>query len=125
MSAAIQADVPRTLIGEPQSIRQILLRLIRNAVRFTKRGKISIEVRIKQCPDGSERLCFSVSDTGAGIPAPKKEAVFCESSRLRLFRDYVRSIGGELDFQSIEGLGSSFYFELPFSPSGEEPPNRE
>lgn len=72
----IEDEVPDKLIGDPYRLRQILINLISNAVKFTHEGKILIEVRLIEKYDGNITLFFSVADTGIGIPKNKLESIF-------------------------------------------------
>lgn len=115
-------DLPVVIRGDEQRLRQVLLNLLANAIKFTDRGRVSLHV--SQAETG--RMCFSVRDSGIGIPEDQLEAIF-EPFRqgedagrraggtglgLSISRQLVRMMGGEITVQSREGEGSVFSFEL-------------
>jgi PAS domain S-box-containing protein len=121
------------LMGDPTRLRQILINLLGNAVKFTVSGEIVLSV---ENADSPEELRFSVRDTGIGIPADKLDTVFkdfsqADSSTTRKFggtglglgisRSLVEQMGGHLTVQSVEGEGSTFQFTVRF----ERAPERE
>ncbi|MCP5181929.1 MAG: response regulator [Pseudomonadales bacterium] len=130
----IAPDVPRHVVGDSARIRQILLNLAGNAVKFTERGEVVVEVR--RAGDGdpaTQTLEFLVRDTGIGIAAHRLQAIFeqftqAEGSTTRRFggtglglsisRALVRMMGGDLQVTSSEGQGSTFSFriDLPDNP---------
>jgi len=112
-------------VGDPTRIRQILLNLIGNAVKFTRNGSISVEA--KRMNEG-ERVEFRVTDTGIGIPADARERIFEDFvtldpsfSRavggtglgLAIVRRLVLAMDGEIGLESTSGYGSSFWVRLP------------
>ncbi|NTV69169.1 MAG: response regulator [Azonexaceae bacterium] len=144
VSATVQEDVPRRLRGDPLRIRQVLLNLLGNAIKFTDQGEVELTVSSESLPRGLARLHFSVRDTGVGIPLEKQAHIFEafaqeDSSTSRRFggtglglsisRDLVRLMGGRMWLESTPGQGSTFHFsiELPIaeeataSPDGNNP----
>ncbi len=123
-----QPGLPLYLMADDTRLRQILLNLLGNALKFTASGSIGLTVSGEQIPQGLWRLRFVVSDTGIGISADKREVIF-ESFRqadgstsrryggtglgLAISRDLARLLGGTLVVDSIEGGGSTFRLELP------------
>jgi signal transduction histidine kinase/CheY-like chemotaxis protein len=121
-------DVPHTVIGDPGRLRQVLLNLVGNAIKFTERGEI--EVSVRRVPPGAEaeaRLCFCVRDTGIGIPREKFASIFesfsqADSSTTRKYggtglgltitTHLVALMGGQIELDSELGVGSSFSFTL-------------
>ena len=118
---------PRTVIADNLRLRQVLFNLAGNAVKFTERGHILLEVRQVSERPGRSCLRFSISDTGIGIPADKLEDIFqhftqADYSSTRRFggtglglsisRRLVAMMGGEIQVESTVGVGSSFFFEL-------------
>jgi PAS domain S-box-containing protein len=115
LPAFVQGDAPR--------LRQILLNLLGNAVKYTEHGS----VRLTIAASADDRLRFEVSDTGPGIPGAEQERVFEAFYQtglgeatgegtglgLAISREYCRMLGGELRLESHPDRGSRFYFELP------------
>jgi len=129
--AYIGRDVPNRLVGDPTRLRQIILNLIGNATKFTDTGGIVLRVSRESGDGGAPRLRFAVQDTGIGIPAAKKDAIFAsftqvDSSTTRKYggtglgltisRHLVEMMDGRIWVLSEEGRGSTFLFEVPFSP---------
>jgi signal transduction histidine kinase/CheY-like chemotaxis protein len=131
----IAPDVPDSLIGDAMRLRQVLLNLLTNAVKFTAEGEILLSVstdRPLESPAPAVPqacLCFSVTDSGVGIPADKLEAIFepfkqADGSTTRRFggtglglsicRNIVGLLGGEISVRSEYGKGSTFSFTASF-----------
>lgn len=129
ISLATEVDpaVPRRLLGDPTRLRQVVLNLIGNAVKFTEHGGIS--VRVEPDPQRPEPGCLriAVTDTGIGIPADKREAIFqsftqVDSSTTRKYggtglgltisQKLVERMGGRIWVESEPGHGSTFYFTV-------------
>lgn len=126
LSAEMDPAVPRRVRSDAKRLRQILLNLVSNAVKFTERG----EVRVRVFPvDG--KIGFSVADSGPGIPEDRREAVFdafCQLGPLErqadgtglglaISRKLVMLMGGELALESRLGEGSTFRFAVPLPPA--------
>jgi signal transduction histidine kinase/ligand-binding sensor domain-containing protein len=125
IQSAISADVPENLLGDPTRLRQVLLNLIGNAVKFTDLGSIFIEAVVDQSTESEITLLFSVKDTGIGIPADKKGFIF-EAFRqadgsttrkhggtglgLAICSRLVEMMGGRIWVESSVGDGSTFFF---------------
>jgi signal transduction histidine kinase len=129
--SSIAADVPENMLGDPTRLRQVLLNLIGNAIKFTEQGSIHIEARIDQSADSEITLLFSVKDTGIGIPADSKGFIF-EAFRqadgsttrkhggtglgLAICSRLVEMMGGRIWVESQVGSGSTFFFTGVFRP---------
>ena len=125
----VGADVPATLVGDPTRLKQILLNLIGNAIKFTERGHVLVEVRELLRRGSSALLQFSVSDTGIGVPREKHDTIFeafnqADGSTTRRFggtglgltisATLVRLMGGRIWLESEPGAGSTFHFTAGF-----------
>lgn len=137
LQKAIDSHVPDYLLSDPIRIRQVLVNLVGNALKFTESGEIKISV---ECRDPSAcletcSLLISVSDTGIGIPEYKQGAIFEEFSQadssttrnyggtglgLAISRKLVGLMGGRLEVKSKEGKGSTFYFDLDMKIGSQE-----
>jgi len=124
-----ERDVPNLLIGDLFRLRQVLVNLINNAIKFTNAGEVSINIACVEYVNSKIRLCFSVKDTGIGISRENIEKLFspftqADSSTTRIFggtglgltisKQLVNLMGGEILVQSEPGSGSVFSFTLPF-----------
>jgi len=127
----IHPDLPGRVIGDPQRIRQCLVNLVGNAIKFTRSGEIVLEVRNIGNRDGKVLAQFEVRDTGIGIAPDKLQLLFqpfvqADSSTTRHFggtglglsivRRLVEMMGGAVGLESELGKGSTFWFTLPLEP---------
>ncbi|MEO5924442.1 MAG: ATP-binding protein [Bryobacteraceae bacterium] len=126
----VAEDVPPTLIGDPDRLRQVLLNLVGNAVKFTETGAISVYVRCEAESTSGVTLHFEVRDTGIGIPEDKCKVIF-ESFRqadgsttrryggtglgLTICSRLVELMGGRIWVESLLGQGSVFQFTARFA----------
>ena len=128
----IAPETPENFICDPTRLRQILLNLLGNAVKFTEQGEVRLGVAPSQSPDGTAMLQFSVADTGIGIAPDQQELIFqsfaqADSSITRRFggtglglsitRHLVQLLGGKIWLESTPGQGSCFHVSLPLGPS--------
>jgi PAS domain S-box-containing protein len=139
LSADVDAAVAETIYGDVARVRQVLINLLANAIKFTETGGVRVRVRLDA--DAPRTLVFSVEDTGEGIAADRLDAVFepfeqATSSTasthggtglgLSICRRLVGMMGGELTADSAPGQGSVFRFTLPTAlPPGAEIPFEE
>ena len=123
----VAMEVPTDLVGDPTRLRQVLLNLLGNAIKFTESGEVALRVTVDSYARPGT-LRFAVSDTGIGIPAEKLGAVFerftqADSSTTRRFggsglglticKRIVELMGGQIEVQSGVGTGSVFSFLVP------------
>ncbi len=126
----IEPDLPDSLEGDVNRLRQVLLNLIGNAVKFTSHGSITVEVSQVKRDKNHLTLHFSIKDTGPGIPEDKREYLFkaftqIDGSVTRKFggtglgltisRQLIELMGGQLDFKSELNNGTDFFFDLEFA----------
>lgn len=126
---ALQRNIPEALMGDPTRLRQILINLAGNAIKFTKEGEVSVQAQRLQSKDGFIPIRFSVSDTGMGIPKEKQQQIFdafsqADSSTTREFGGtglglsisarLIQLMKGEIGLESAPGKGSTFTFTVPF-----------
>ncbi len=119
-------------LGDANRIRQILVNLVGNAVKFTHQGRIQVNVQSVDTEDGRVELRFEVKDTGVGIPGAQQHEIFQSFTQaednygrsfsgsglgLTISRSLADLMGGSLSFESSEGQGSSFCFVIPLEPA--------
>lgn len=131
LSFNIAPDVPERVVGDVTRLRQVLLNLVSNGVKFTQRGSITIDLAVKPVTtalDNIVELHFTVKDTGIGIPDENCEALFEAFSQLdasvarrfggtglglAICKKLVEAMGGTIDFYTQPGIGTAFYFTIP------------
>jgi two-component system sensor histidine kinase RpfC len=126
---AIARDVPEMLRGDVGHVRQILINLAGNAVKFTDQGSVRVDVGVVDAGAERVRLRFVVTDTGIGVPAAMRQRLFkpFEQADVSLARRYggtglgttiakglAEGMGGSIGYEPVEGGGSRFWVELPF-----------
>lgn len=124
----------RPLQGDPRRMRQILTNLATNAVKFTERGEVVIEIVVQREDESKVWVEFQVSDTGIGIPPDRQHRLFHSFSQvdasttrkyggtglgLAISKQLCELMGGEIGFRSAVGQGSVFRFILPFEKRGD------
>jgi two-component system sensor histidine kinase RpfC len=129
----IDDNVPVRLHGDGAHLTQILLNLMHNAVKFTERGSVSLQVMLRSAPGAPLRLCFSVRDTGIGIPPEDKERIFqafeqVDSGPTRRFggtglgttiaKTLTQLLEGQIGLEDNPGGGSHFWVEIPMRLQG-------
>ena len=130
----VEPDMPSLLRGDPGRLRQVLINLIGNAVKFTQEGEVRLDVRSERQESGQIVARFEVSDTGVGIPENRLELLFecftqADASTSRRFggtglgltisKQLVELMGGEIGGESQEGKGSTFWFTARFDVQSE------
>jgi signal transduction histidine kinase/ligand-binding sensor domain-containing protein/DNA-binding response OmpR family regulator len=130
----IEHDVPAQIIGDSLRLRQVLINLVSNAVKFTQRGEIFLSVRLKKSSPDNITLSFEVRDTGIGIPADKLERLFkafsqVDSSTTRKYggtglglaisEKLISLMGGVIAVESQPGIGTKFIFTIETAASAE------
>lgn len=124
----IDPQINTFIIGDPGRLQQILINLIGNALKFTDRGKIMVEIEKVSKDIEIQKLKFSVIDTGIGIPEKEQEKLFKSFSQLNnnqyqkkgtglglaICQRLVELMEGEIGVNSTPGQGSTFYFTIPF-----------
>ena len=124
----IYDDVPRALLGDPIRLRQVILNLVGNAIKFTNHGSVVIRVMLENDEPDRAWLRFQVNDTGIGLTETEQKRLFiafsqADTSATRRFggtglglvitRNLVEHMGGGIGLESTPGVGSTFYFTLP------------
>jgi PAS domain S-box-containing protein len=139
----VEPDVPSSVIGDPGRVRQVILNLINNAIKFTKVGGVVLKVELHETPDGLDVLRFVVSDTGIGMSDELLARLFlpftqADGSTTRRFggsglglaisKQLIELMGGEIGARGSLGAGSTFWFTVPFEhcshPSAPAPTQR-
>jgi signal transduction histidine kinase/DNA-binding response OmpR family regulator len=124
-------DVPRFVNGDPVRLRQILMNLIGNAIKFTVEGEVLLQVSTdSRGPDGRPLVRFAVQDSGVGIPTQKQAMIFDPFTQadgsitrqhggtglgLSISKHLVVMMGGEISLTSTPGMGSTFEFTIPLA----------
>ena len=125
----VEPDVPSLLEGDPGRLRQVLINLANNAIKFTERGRVAIRVRLASESESMVILHFEVEDTGIGVPREKQSLLFHSFSQvdnsttrrfggtglgLAISKQIVELMGGEIGLESEVGIGSTFWFTAQF-----------
>jgi PAS domain S-box-containing protein len=129
LNCLIESDVPETLVGDPSRLRQVLINLFGNSLKFTESGEINLRVQLEGVKEESICLHFSVEDTGIGITAGQQARIFeaftqVDGSSARRFggtglglticRQLIEMMGGHIWVESSPGQGSVFHFTARF-----------
>jgi two-component system sensor histidine kinase/response regulator len=134
---SVDFNIPRTLIGDPLRIGQILINYANNAVKFTKQGEVRIAIAIREHTPNAVRLHFSVTDTDTGIGLSDEQMgrlftsfVQADSSTTRNYggtglglavsKSLAQAMGGQVGVQSTLGQGATFWFTASFGVGSEE-----
>ncbi len=136
ITAYLDSAVPAELFGDEARLRQVLINLAGNGVKFTDTGGVGIEARLITAENGEAQVAFSVRDTGIGIPEDKQASIFEEFSQgdsggarkregtglgLAIARKIVRAMNGDITLASEPGQGSTFTFTVTLGFEGEAP----
>jgi PAS domain S-box-containing protein len=129
MACLIDPDLVATLRGDPGRLRQILVNLVGNAIKFTHQGEIVIRAEPREETDNHVVVHFSVQDTGIGIPYDRQAAVFERFTQadgtttrtyggtglgLTISKQLVEMMGGTIGLTSVPGVGATFWFDIRF-----------
>ncbi|MBI5380327.1 MAG: response regulator [Opitutae bacterium] len=127
LACLLAADVPQTVRGDPTRLRQVLVNLVGNALKFTARGEVSIRVTCERLAAPQAVLKFAVSDTGIGIPEERRDRLFKSFSQvdasttrrfggtglgLAICKRLAEAMGGEIGVTSTPGQGTTFWFTV-------------
>jgi two-component system sensor histidine kinase/response regulator len=130
----VAPEVPEVIRGDSTRLRQIVVNLIGNAIKFTDAGEVALKVSPVQSEGGDRMLHFTVSDTGVGIPADKQKAIFepftqADTSTTRKYGGtglglsisirLVAMMAGKMWVESEPGTGTKFHFTVPLIPAAE------
>jgi PAS domain S-box-containing protein len=130
LTCAAAPDTPTYIIGDPGRLRQVLVNLIGNAIKFTHNGEVYVNVELQSEDASRVELHFSVCDTGVGISEDKQALIFESFNQgdisisrkyggtglgLAISRQLIVLMGGDISLESEEGKGSRFFFTLPFT----------
>jgi signal transduction histidine kinase len=128
LEVIVDPGVPNHLIGDSLRLRQVVINLLTNAIKFTERGRVTLDVRIESACDREAWIKFAVSDTGIGISSADQERIFAPFTQvdastrrrrdgaglgLAISADLIRAMGGSRAVRSELGKGSEFSFIIP------------
>ena len=134
LSVVLGEKLPAAVLGDPERIQQVLLNLLRNAIKFTETGAISLSISLVPREGEPQRICFAVEDTGPGVPDEMRKNIFLPFTQgdstlsrrydgigmgLTISKRLVEKMGSTLNLKSSMGKGSTFFFklDLPSAPS--------
>jgi two-component system, sensor histidine kinase and response regulator len=135
----VQPDLPESFVGDPGRLRQIIVNLVGNAIKFTEHGEIIVSVEAGKKNRHATELIFAIKDTGIGIPLDKQEIIFGAFSQadgsmarkyggsglgLAICAKLVAMMNGKIWLESSEAGGSTFYFTAFLQPHTQDPPAR-
>jgi signal transduction histidine kinase/CheY-like chemotaxis protein len=133
----VGTDVPTALIGDPLRLRQVLLNLIGNAIKFTEKGEITVGVHLIAVQDSTAHLQFDVKDSGIGLTAEQRARLFSAFTQadasttrkyggtglgLSISKGLVEAMGGEIGVESEPGAGSTFHFTAKLGVQAQQRP---
>src|SRR6266498_2491049 len=136
LALRIAPEIPTALVGDPDRLRQVLINLIGNAIKFTEQGEVIVRVERDPEDAAAGALRFAVCDTGIGVPEELRELIFASYSQvdtsttrkfggsglgLAISREVVALMQGRIWAESSVGAGSTFYFTARFAVGGKPP----
>ena len=136
--ADFRPEVPLRVVGDPTRLRQVIINLVGNAIKFTEQGEVVLTVVVEQTTEASFFLHFSIRDTGIGVPPDKQQAIFQAFSQadvsttrrfggtglgLAICARLVQMMDGKIWLESTPGVGSVFHFSVRFGIDGEARPS--
>ena len=136
LALRIAPEIPTALVGDPARLRQVLINLIGNAIKFTEQGEVIVRVERDPEDAAAGALRFAVCDTGIGVPEESRELIFAPYSQvdtsttrkfggsglgLAISREVVELMQGRIWAESSVGAGSTFYFTARFAVGGKPP----
>ncbi len=134
LTLEVEQEVPDFVVGDPVRLRQIVINLVGNAVKFTAQGEVGVTARVESTCEDQVRLAFDIRDTGIGIPKEKQATIFEAFSQadgsttrkyggtglgLTISTRLVKLMGGEIWLESEPGRGSCFHFNAAFGVAAE------
>ncbi|MCC6552271.1 MAG: response regulator [Polyangiaceae bacterium] len=137
LASSIAEGTPGAVIGDVTRVRQVLVNLLGNAVKFTERGEVVVSVSSRPAPGGRVELHFAVKDTGVGIPRERLDRLFRSFSQvdasttrryggtglgLAICKQLCEAMGGSIRVESAPGEGSTFHFTVVVDRAGDAPP---
>ena len=139
LACHLESDVPNALIGDPGRLRQVILNLVGNAIKFTAQGEVVLHASVRSQNAAEASIHFVISDTGIGIPLEKQAMIFeaftqADASTTRSYggtglglaisRQLVGLMGGRMWVESEAGVGSKFHFTARFGIQANAAPSR-
>lgn len=132
----LASDVPLILLGDPVRLRQVFSNLIGNAIKFTSQGEIEVIVELREIRNSEAVILSTIKDEGTGIPKEKIDLLFKPYAQvpntytrthsgtglgLRICKEFINMMGGDIWVESEEGKGSSFFFTAKFKMNEDAP----
>jgi signal transduction histidine kinase/CheY-like chemotaxis protein len=137
-NSLVPADLPRRVVGSAGHLRQVLINLTGNAIKYTEKGSVLVRLSVPEARAGRPIVRFEVMDTGVGIPADQQDYIFEPFTQLSepearkqggtglglsICKELVEKMGGRIGVRSARKEGSTFWFEVPLGVAGETVPD--